>query len=549
MIRIAALLLLLSGLGRTQEVPAPGSRGAFTFTEYELRAQVAPAQGTLAVRGRIRLRNDSGQPQSAAVLQVSFSLRWASVRSQDEPLEMVTDRVATGIDHSGAVNEAVVRLPRPVAPGESVELGVAYSGRIPADATRLESLGMPAETARRSDWDRIAKEYTAVRGVGYVAWYPVSLPAVSLEKGNEVFAAVAEWRGRHSETAFRATFDRPGAGELLCNGQRSEERDTITCRFARLGLEAPLFVIGDLAALENANGRVWYLPGSRETATQYAGVLAKWRPAFTAAIARKAEFVQLPEGWANHESGAMLLAPLRRASEAELALSMVHTLTHAAVTSPRAWIEEGLAHFAQARAIEAEGGRARALAFLEQRRAALALAESGGGGQELIRATDEIYYRTKAMYVWWMLRDMLGDAAVEKAVAQYHPEQDKEPSTMQRLLEAASGKDLEGFFDDWVYRDRGLPEFRVTAVYPRQNLRGGYLVTVTVENTGRAGAEVPVLVKTRATEASARVYVGAESQATIRIDVPLAPVEVMVNDGSVPETDTSDNSFAVSGPK
>ena len=40
------------------------------------------------------------------------------------------------------------------------------------------------------------------------------------------------------------------------------------------------------------------------------------------------------------------------------------------------------------------------------------------------------------------------------------PEADSEPTYFQKLLEAQTKHDLEWFFDDWVYRDRGLPDFQ-----------------------------------------------------------------------------------------
>ena len=69
------------------------------------------------------------------------------------------------------------------------------------------------------------------------------------------------------------------------------------------------------------------------------------------------------------------------------------------------------------------------------------------------------------MCVWWMLRDMVGDQALKKALASYRPEQDKEPSYMQKLIQAQTQKNLEWFFDDWVYRDRGLPDFKVESAF------------------------------------------------------------------------------------
>jgi hypothetical protein len=199
--------------------------------------------------------------------------------------------------------------------------------------------------------------------------------------------------------------------------------------------------------------------------------------------------------------------------------------------------------------VEDQFGRNGALQFLEQRRAALALAESPeGNGTGLIQADREIFYRTKAMFVWWMLRDLVGEQVLRSALTKYRAAHDKEPSYLQRLIEAESKRNLESFFDDWVYRDRGLPEFRITNVYVRQNLRGGYLTTVTVENTGNAGADVQVTLRAKAVRNGERLYVPGKQKASIRIELPLTPEEASVNDGSVPETDISDNTYVVPSP-
>jgi hypothetical protein len=114
---------------------------------------------------------------------------------------------------------------------------------------------------------------------------------------------------------------------------------------------------------------------------------------------------------------------------------------------------------------------------------------------------------------------------------------------VQKLIQAQTHRDLEWFFDDWVYRDRGLPDFKVDSVYPRQLVNGGYMVTVTVENLGSAGAEVPVTLHMETGEASQRLMVPGKSKASVRIQAATMPVEVVVNDGSVPESDMSNNTF------
>ena len=72
-----------------------------------------------------------------------------------------------------------------------------------------------------------------------------------------------------------------------------------------------------------------------------------------------------------------------------------------------------------------------------------------------------------------------------------------------------------------------------------------FILSVTVDNLGSAGAEVPVIVKFAGGEATKRLEVRAKDKATIRIETPAAPQKVMVNDGSVPESDVTNNEFKV----
>jgi hypothetical protein len=116
---------------------------------------------------------------------------------------------------------------------------------------------------------------------------------------------------------------------------------------------------------------------------------------------------------------------------------------------------------------------------------------------------------------------------------------------MQQLIEAQAHRDLQWFFDDWVYHDRGLPDFRVASVYPSKLASGGYMVTVTVENVGDAGAEIPVTLHTQGSEASDKLVVAAKSKASVRIQSPSLPLDVRINDGSVPESDTGNDIYKI----
>ncbi len=561
-------------------------REAFTFVRWDLEAKVSPSSHELAVRGKIRLRNDSATPQRHAVLQISSSLQWESIRAAGKPLPFEAQYYVSDVDHTGSLSEAVVALPQEVAPGGEVELDIAYSGKVLQDATRLVRLGTPEALALRSDWDRISESFTAVRGMGYVTWYPIATESASLADGNEVFELLGRWKRRHAESSLRVVFtvNFPLAfstkvvsnGKVLAGGGPGQT--SFTHGFQPLGTDSPTFVVAGYKALLQAVARVYHLPGSEAAAEEYAQVAAKLQPLVAAWFGpprRKFEIVELAEGAslstskprgappldvAPFEGGAMLFTPLHTAQRDRLEVALIHQMTHASLQSPRAWIEEGAAHFAQALAREQQQGRAAALDYLQGQRPVLVAAEqamsqlvasatttgAGNGAPaarapSLITTDDEALYRTKAMFVWWMLRDLAGDAALQRALQAYRPEMDKSPAYVQSLVEKESGRSLEWFFDDWVYRGRGLPEFRIAEVKARKNMSGSFTVDIEVENLGTATAEVPVIVHTEASSVSQRLLVPAGSFEDVRITVPARPVEAVVNDGSVPEPEMNNN--------
>src|SRR6202008_3873873 len=65
-------------------------REAFSITNYDLNLQIEPEQHRLGARGKITLRNDTSTPQKIAVLQISSSLDWRSIRMGDKMLQYVT---------------------------------------------------------------------------------------------------------------------------------------------------------------------------------------------------------------------------------------------------------------------------------------------------------------------------------------------------------------------------------------------------------------------------------------------------------------------------
>jgi hypothetical protein len=551
-------------------------REAFRFTKYDLNVRIEPEQQRLGVRGKITLRNHSSIPQKNASLQISSTLDWRSIKVAGAPVQFVSQPYTSDIDHTGILSEAIVSLPEEVAPNATVELEIGYEGTIPLDATRLTRIGVPEQQAKHSDWDQINKSYSAVRGIGYVAWYPVAVEAASLSEGNSVFEAVEKWKQREKQSQMDVTLEYPSlpaasnAPEMLCNGreQRGMARGGsppkfpwAQCRYASLDLSIPWFGVANYERLETQAAIVHYISNHKSEAADYALAADLALPFVTewfGVPSLKAEVVELADPMAApFESRTILMSPLNGRDSRMDQLSSVHQLTHAAFTSPRLWIYEGLAHFAQAEYQERQNGRQSAIDFMTAHRPALADAETAlarehdasvSAQESLINTSREELYRSKAMYVWWMLRDMVGEEKLKKALAQYRPDQDKEPAYIERLIEAQSKRDLEWFFDDWVYRDRALPQFQLESVYPRPTVGGGYVVTLTIDNSGEAGAEVPVILRMDNGELTKRLEVRAKSKSSIRIEAASWPREAVVNDGSVPESGLANHRFRIQKP-
>ena len=170
--KFLCVLSVLCGLGIQAHAI---DREAFTFTKYDLDVRIEPEQQRLAVRGKITLRNDSASPQKNLVLQISSTLDWRSIQFDGKPVQFVSQPYTSDIDHSGALSEAIVTLPKEIPSKGTVDVEIGYEGIIPLDTTRLTRIEVPAEVARHSDWDNIDRSFTAVRGIDMwrgIRWQP-----------------------------------------------------------------------------------------------------------------------------------------------------------------------------------------------------------------------------------------------------------------------------------------------------------------------------------------------------------------------------------------
>lgn len=563
--RLLCVLCALCGSVLAQE------REAFTVTRYDLRVQVNPQNGAFAVGGRLTLRNDSLLPQRSAVLQISSTLEWDSITLAGAPAKYTVRALDSGIDHTGSVREALVDLGRVVAPQATVELDVSYSGTIPHDARRYTAVGAPLALAEASDWDQVSAGITAFRGVGYVAWYPVAIEPVSIAQPQDFFARLGDWKQRHARSAFAADLcfnvPVPAGFSIVTSGTAAPASSSSSTHgkcaafdFDLSGFHVPVVAAAPYGIAERPHATAYYYGQKRPAALDLLAAFEQVQQALAAWFtpARRVVFAEQPEAAGTpYESGTFVM--LRYGgSRRELRTALARQVAHAGFQSPRLWLDHGVAEFAQALEREHMEGRAAALAFLALRLPVIHASEAPAAPgdlaaaaltEPLVTTTNDVFYRYKAAYVWWMLRDLVGDAALQRALAAYRPADDKEPSYIQRLLERESKQDLEWFFGAWVYRDRGLPEFRVAQAYARPMLgRKEFGLVVKVENTGAADAEVPVVIRTAAGEQVERVRVPGGGSATAQWTVAARPLEVTVNDGSVPEQDPANNTFKVELP-
>jgi hypothetical protein len=556
----------------TAPIASDAERQAITFTDFDLDVHVRPADRFVAVRALVTVRNDGKTPLIHIPLQISSSLHWESIRlgARDLPFQVAT--LNSDADHTGQLREATVTPSAPLVPGATARLDVMYSGTIATDAKRLLAIGTPPDVAVHSDWDGIGPEFTGLRGFGDVVWYPAASVPVLLGEGAKLFDEMGEHKLRMAGAHFRlrltdefpegraptvvlinghpATLTVTGGSNGIPGVATAESEST-------LGFEAPSLFLAIREAKQATNTTLWTLPSAEAAIPAWSAAAETVTPFLQGWLGQRPRaqltVLDLPEpDDAPFETGAMLATGIREAAPEVLDGVMAHALTHAWMQSPRAWLSEGVAHFMGTLWIEKESGRTKALESLEASRPALALAEPAspgtGPGQPLAEAIAPIYYRTKATYVLWMLRDLAGDAALSAALRAYNPAADESkgygrdagPGEFEKLVEqSALRRDLHWFFADWVDADKGLPDLAIQNVATEKAQAGNTLVGITLSNAGYATAEVPVTVSTANTSATQRVLVPARSSVTPRILIAGTPTRVQANDGTVPEVQAS----------
>jgi hypothetical protein len=550
-------------------------REAVTYTDFDVDVRLRSAAQQIAVRALVTVRNDGKAPLKQAPLQISSSLNWERIRVGGKYVSFQVATLNSDADHTGQLHEAAVPLAAPLAVGQSVQLDVSYAGAIAPSAQRLLAIGTPEAVALHSDWDGIGVEFTGLRGFGNVVWYPATAVPVILGDGARVFDEMGEHKLRIAGARFRLRLTdefphghaptvalvngHPVALNVIDNnGSGFDVPGVATAETGSgiLGFEAPSLFVAVRVAHPATNTTIWTAPQDNDAAAAWAEATAAVTPFLQGWLGQRPRaqltLLDLPDAQdMAYETGALLVTSIQQGNPEQIDGIMAHALTHAWMQSPRAWLSEGVAHFMGTLWIEKSAGpagRTRALESLEAGRPALALAEPASpgesAGQPVADAISPAFYRTKATYIFWMLRDVAGDATLSAALRAYDPAQDyardSGRSSMERLLEQAGARrDLHWFFTDWVDTDKGLPDFTIDSAFPSSPSAGSWLVAVNISNSGYAAAEVPVTVRSETNSATQRVLIPARGKVVQRIMVLGKPTEVQVNDGTIPETQAS----------
>jgi hypothetical protein len=547
------------------EVPE-AARRAILFTKYALDVRLETRDTTMHTRAIVTVKNEGGTALEAIPLQISSSLQWEAIDFAGKPLRFAHHTVATDADHTGAMNEALVTLGSALAPGGEQTLTVFYGGTVAPAATRLTSIGTPPDVAKHADWDGIREEFTGLRGFGNVLWYPVSSVPVALGDSDRFFREIGMTKLRESAANVSMTVTEEYVGapptvafldgvpvpvETTAAPAGSDLPGIATAKLpeTRLGFATPSLFLAR-RTLETGNGLKLYARESNAAAAQSymtaASILSSqmtdW---FGANVKTDLSVLDPPEAQDSpFEERSLLVTNIANVDPKRLLGPMSHALTHAYFQSPRPWLEEGVAQLMASVWTERRDGRDTAIAQMDNRRGALSLAETADPdqdpGQPLIAGHDPVFYQTKALYVFWMLRGITGDKPLASALKSYEQGQDTSPEYFERLLEQTSGQKLDWFFGDWVDRDRGLPDLTIDAITPSKGSEEDtYIVAVTVSNSGTAVADVPVTISSADATVTERMRIAAKGRATRRFLVHGRPREVQVNDGTTPEIEAS----------
>ena len=325
-----ALLLVLANT-------VMGAQVVLSPTHYDVGYEVDYDTEVLRGTARIMLQNPSAESVREASLLLYRLLRVKTVRD-DQGKDLAFSQAVVAFEDFGQlqVNQILVTLPEPLAPGAQTAIEVRFEGHL---------LGY-AETGMRYIQDRIDPAFTILRDDARA--YP--MPGYPSSRINRS-AAVPEF-------SYSARITVP-TGLTVANGGRLEGTDTVgkavTYRYASLKPSWRMdFMIAKYTEVSSGSIRVFHLPGDGSGAAGVARAAAEALDLFTRWFGARRDptpltFIEIPDGWGSQADVTTIIQTAAAFKDPRRHREVYHEISHlwnvspADRPSPR-W-DEGLASF------------------------------------------------------------------------------------------------------------------------------------------------------------------------------------------------------------
>jgi aminopeptidase N len=445
--RVRALGLLL-----TLATGEAGAQVVLSPTRYELGFELDYAAEVLRGTARIVVENPSTEPVRNASLLLYRLLRVRTVRN-DQGRDLGFSQAVVAFEDFGKlqVNQILVTLAEPLAPGTQTAIQIQYEGHL---------LGYP-ETGMRYVQDRIDPEFTILRDDSYCYPQP-GYPSLAVNR------SAPEWNFTYSA---RVTVPK---GLTVANGGRQEGTDalgdTVTFRFSSLKPSWRMdFAIARYSELSSGKIRVYHLPGDglgaagvAQAAEKALNLFSRWFGPLREAAA--ITFIEIPDGWGSQADVTTVIQSAAAFRDPKQHREVYHEISHLWNVSPTdrpspRW-NEGLASFLEYLVTQEVTGELvvdpRATQLVDWLRGALPghpewrkvpLVDYGRAG------LTDLSYSVGAVFFDLLYR-LVGRETFNKIIGEYFTDFGARGGSTKDLVEVmrkTARKDLSQLVTDWLY--------------------------------------------------------------------------------------------------
>lgn len=448
---VSALLAGRSAAGAA----APPERPSLQPTRYELDLGVDFKEGRIAGSARITLKNSGASP----VREASFLLyRLMTVtKVQDAKGEAIPFRqvvVAFQDEPKRQTNQVLVPIAPPLQPGKSAIVKIDYGGY----------LAGYVETGSLYIKDRVDEAFTIIRQDAD-AYPTVRVPSYAANRaaGLPDFDYLARITVPESHVVAN--------GGTLAERTVHDGRATYVYRNIKPAWRMD-FAIARFGTLEGPGLRVFHLPEDREGAKRVIGAagasMALYKEWF-GPLRDSPEFtvIEIPDGWGSQADVTSILQAAAAFRDPARLHEVYHEISHLwnvpSLDRPYCRWNEGLASFLEDLTQE----RLDKTPLLDKRAERMADWLVGRAGEEpRLKSVPMIDYGKEEMtgysysagaLMFYALHRLVGQDSFDAIVGGYYQKYQATGASTEQFVshaQAAAGRDLAPFFNDWLYSTR-----------------------------------------------------------------------------------------------